>query len=200
MISRRRFLAGLGGAIVSLPLLESISFRRKEASAAVVGAKVFSVFVRQGNGCQQGWGDKPERFWPADLGTLTSDILGVTNEDRALSELADYADQLLLVRGTRFGFPGAGCGHTGGLNQCLTAAQVTGDGQNSLADGESVDWFLSQLVNAPGVEPLTLMSGPQQAHIAHGLSYSGPQQLRGAQNNPFAVYQDLMGLAGASQA
>ena len=43
------------------------------------------------------------------------------------------------------------------------------------------------------------MSGPQSAHIAHGLSYSGPQQLRGAVTNPFAVYQDLVGLTGASQ-
>jgi hypothetical protein len=43
------------------------------------------------------------------------------------------------------------------------------------------------------------MSGPQTSYIAHGLSYSGPQQLRAAANNPFAVYQDLVGLAGASQ-
>lgn len=204
MITRRRFLAGLGGAVVALPVLESVRFlgRGGTARAEVLDQPpVYTVFVRQGNGVQQadpGRGE-PERFWPRDLGPLTQQSLGTDNADRALSILSPFADRLLLVRGTRFAFPGNNCGHSGGLNQCLTAARVTGEGKDSLADGESVDWFISRNVNPPGVEPLTLMSGPQQAYIAHGLSYSGPQQLRGAANNPFAVYQDLVGLNGASQ-
>ena len=36
------------------------------------------------------------------------------------------------------------------------AARVTGEGKDSLADGESVDWFISRNVNPPGVEPLRL--------------------------------------------
>jgi hypothetical protein len=203
MITRRRFLAGLGGATVALPFLESVGFfGRGRASAEVVdGPPVYSVFVRQGNGVQQadpGRGE-PERFWPRELGALTTESLGVTNADRAVGMLAPFADRLLLVRGTRFGFPGAGCGHSGGLNQCLTAARVVGSGKDSLADGPSIDWFLATQVNPPGVEPLTLMSGPQQAYLAHGLSYSGPRQLRGAANNPFAVYQTLMGISGEPQ-
>jgi len=201
MISRRRFLSGLGGAAVLLPALESVKFLGGRARAASNENPVFSVFVRQGNGCQQAipGRDEPDRFWPSELGVLTQDKLATDNADRAVSELAEYADSLLMVSGTRYGFPGNGCGHTGGLNQCLTAAKVTGQGKDSLAAGESIDWFLSQRVNPDGVEPLNLMSGPQNAYIAHGLSYSGPQQLRGASNNPFAVYQDLVGLAGASQ-
>jgi len=198
MINRRRFLTGLGGAIVALPFLESMRWGRR-ASAAGNGTKVYSMFIRQGNGCQQaGYIDEPERFWPRNLGTITRDSLLNTDGDRTLSILADYADKLTLVRGTRFGFPGAGCGHSGGINQCLTAANITGSGATSLATGESVDWFISQKLNAPGVEPLTLMSGPQSAYIAHGLSYSGPAQLRGAKNNPFAVYMGLMNLGGTS--
>jgi hypothetical protein len=192
MINRRRFLKGVGGAAVALPFLESVRWVSR-AGAAVPEVPVFSFFIRQGNGVQQaGYGSEPERFWPRSLGTLTTDILANTNSDRALSILADHAASLTLVRGTRFGFPGAGCGHSGGLNQCLTAAKVTGEGATSLATGESVDWFIAKRVNRPGIEPLTLMSGPQSAYIAHGLSYSGPQQLRGARNNPFAVYTSMM--------
>lgn len=199
MITRRRFLAGLGGATVALPFLESVRyFGTGRAHAEVLpGPAVYSVFIRQGNGCQQAGSGEPERFWPRNLGAITTDSLGTTDSDRALAALAPYADKLLLVRGTRFAFPGNGCGHSGGLNQCLTAARVVGDGADSLADGQSIDWFLANQLNAPGVEPLNLMSGPQSAYIAHGLSYSGPSQLRGAANNPFAVYQNLMGLSGS---
>lgn len=199
MINRRRFLRGLGGAAVALPFLESVRWARPGV-AAVPDKRVYSMFIRQGNGVQQaGFGGELERFWPRTLGTLTRDNLANANSDRTLSILADHADKLTLVRGTRFPFPGNGCGHSGGLNQCLTAASLTGVGKDSLALGPSVDWFIASRVNEPGVEPLTLMSGPQSAYIAHGLSYSGPSQLRGAKNNPFAVYSSLMGLAGSSE-
>ncbi len=199
MINRRRFLRGLGGAAVALPFLESVRWARP-GRAAVPEQRVYSMFIRQGNGVQQaGFGGEPERFWPRTLGTLTRDNLANANSDRTLSILADHADKLTLVRGTRFPFPGNGCGHSGGLNQCLTAAAITGSGKDSLATGPSVDWFIASQVNDPGVEPLTLMSGPQSAYIAHGLSYSGPGQLRGAKNNPFAVYTSLMGLGGSSE-
>jgi hypothetical protein len=193
MIRRRRFLQGVGGAVVALPFLESVRFISK-AGAAEPTKKVYSFFIRQGNGCQQSNNGEPERFWPRNLGALTATILGTDNADRAVSVLAPYADKLTLVRGTRFGFPGNGCGHSGGLNQCITAANLTGSGKDTLATGESVDVFISKKVNAAGVEPLTLMAGPQSAYLAHGLSYNGPTQLRGARNNPFAVYQTLMGL------
>jgi hypothetical protein len=200
MISRRRFLQGVGGAMLSLPILRSVRFQ-STARAAPSPHTVYSVFVRQGNGVQQLLASRgePERFWPSRLGQLTTASLA-GDADRAVSELAAYADELLMVRGTRFGFPGAGCGHSGGINQCLTAARVMGWGTDSLAGGESIDWRIAQELNPPGVEPLTLMSGPQQAYIAAGLSYSGPAELRGAQNNPFAVYQDLIGLGGADAA
>lgn len=195
MIQRRRFLQGLGGAMLALPFLESIRF--VSTARAQANRTVYSVFVRQGNGVQQALDSEPERFWPRQLGKITTESLSTTDADRAVSELAPYADKLLMVRGTRFAFPGAGCGHSGGLNQCLTAARAIGNGKDSLADGESIDWRIAKEVNPSGVEPLTLMSGPQEAYIAAGLSYSGSGQLRGAQNNPFAVYQDLVGLSGA---
>jgi hypothetical protein len=195
MIDRRRFLTGVGGAALALPFLESVRFVSR-AGAAIPQKPVYSFFIRQGNGVQQaGYNNEPERFWPRNLGPLTTDILGNQNSDRALSILAPHAAALTLVRGTRFGFPGKGCGHSGGLNQCLTAANLTGEGKDTLAMGESVDWFIGQRVNKDGTEPLTLMAGPQAAYIAHGLSYNGPAKLRGARNNPLAVYMSLMGLS-----
>jgi len=202
VITRRRFLRGVGGAVVALPFLESVRWLGgRKASAGTPTNPVYSFFIRQGNGCQQaGYSSEPERFWPRSLGQLSYDVLANQNSDRTLAILADYADKLTLVRGTRFGFPGEGCGHSGGINQVLTAASIVGSGATSLANGESVDWFIANRVNPPGVEPLTLMSGPQDAYIAHGLSYSGPAQLRGARNNPFAVYSSLMGLGGTPEA
>jgi hypothetical protein len=199
VINRRRFLKGVGGAVVALPLLESVRYVSK-AGAAEPNKKVYSFFIRQGNGCQQeGYNSEPERFWPRNLGPLTTTDLGTTNADRALSELASYADKLTFVRGTRFGFPGNGCGHSGGLNQVITAANLTGSGVDTLATGESVDIFISKRVNTAGMQPLTLYAGPQQAYLPHGLSYDGPGQLRGARNNPYAVYQTLMGLSASPE-
>ena len=66
MINRRRFLTGLGGAVVALPVLESVRFYgRGGARAQAAETPVFSFFMRQGNGCQQALGyGEPERFWP----------------------------------------------------------------------------------------------------------------------------------------
>lgn len=197
MIHRRRFLRGLGTAALALPFLESVRFTDR-ARAAAPTAPVYSFFIRQGNGVQQaGFNGEPERFWPRATGPLTRAGLTTVDADRTVAVLADHADKLTLVRGTKFAFPGAGCGHSGGLNQCLTAAGITGTGKDSLATGPSVDWFIASRVNPAGVEPLTLMSGPQSAYIAHGLSYSGPAQLRGARNNPMAVYAVLTGLGNS---
>lgn len=199
MITRRRFLTGLGGVAVALPFLESVRWARR-AAAAPPQTPVYSFFIRQGNGVQQaGFGGEPERFWPRDLGPLTRESLA-GQPDRTLSLLADHAHELTLVRGTRFGFSASGCGHAAGLNQCLTAAQFSGSGAESLAAGPSIDWFIAERLNPPGVEPLTLMSGPQSAYIAHGLSYRGPGQLRGARNNPIAVYATMMGISGTPEA
>ncbi|MEJ7598205.1 MAG: DUF1552 domain-containing protein [Kofleriaceae bacterium] len=198
MMNRRKFLRGLGGVAVALPFLDSLNWV-KGAKAATPDKRVYSMFIRQGNGVQQLYGDEPERFWPRTLGTLTRDDLVNNNGDRTLSILADHADRLTLVRGTKFGFPGNGCGHSGGLNQCLTAANLSGEGKDTLATGESVDHFIANKVNPPGVDALTLMSGPQSAYLAHGLSYSGSGQLRGAKNNPFAVYTTLMGMSGSPE-
>jgi hypothetical protein len=122
-LSRRLFLRGAAGVVVALPLLESLPGRRAEAQATPPFR--YAIFVRQANGVQQKNGSEPERFWPPQLGALTTASLQAAS-DRTLSELAAYADKLLVVRGTKHNFGGSGCGHADGGLQCLTAARADG--------------------------------------------------------------------------
>ncbi len=192
-LGRRTFLVGLGGATIGLPLLETFAPRKALADAPPVPR--FAVFVRQANGVAQEGGGEPEQYWPYAPGPLDSAMLSAQS-DRAISELADYADQLLLIKGLRFAFPGNGCGHSGGGNQCLTAAKVSAEpsGNLSLSMGESVDNRIATALNQPGVEPLTLYSGKMGGYIDEVLSYRGPLDLRAADPNPWSVYTKMVGL------
>ncbi|MET0386975.1 MAG: DUF1552 domain-containing protein [Polyangiales bacterium] len=193
---RRTFLRGVGTVAVGMPLLEAFTPRLLQRAGAQDLPRC-AVFIRQGNGVAQAGNGEPERFWPSEQGALTTASMKA-EPNRALVELADYADKLLLVRGTRFAFPGNGCGHSGGGNQVLTAAKVSSDpsGQYSLAMGESVDNRMAAAINPGGREPLTLLTGATQGYLPVVLSYRGEKQLRGADNDPWAVYQRMTGLAG----
>lgn len=194
--ARRAFLTGIGGATLALPFLESL--RPRSARAATERPR-YCVYVRQANGVAQADNGEPERFWPHDLGPVTKDSLAMIDADRAVSELAEYGDKLLLVRGTRFAFPGNGCGHSGGGNQCLTAAKVsdTPSGNESLAMGESVDNRIARELNpAANPDPLTLYAGRMSGYINEVLSYRGPKDLRAADRNPWSVYTKIVGITG----
>ncbi len=189
MMQRRHFLRGLGGVIIALPFLET--FAPKGALAA--GPPPFAIFMRQANGVVQKT-DEPDVFWPKALGKLTKAGLAAES-DRAVSVLSDYADKLLVVQGVNFAFPGNGCGHSGGGNQCLTAAKVsdTPSGNESLAMGESIDNRIARELQPAGVEPLTLYAGKMSGYINEVLSYRGPKQLRSAERDPFVAYTKLFG-------
>lgn len=197
MMQRRHFLRGLGGAVIALPFLET--FAPKRALAA--GPPPFAIILRQANGVVQKTNDEPEMFWPKNLGQLTKADLALQT-DRAVSVLSDYADKLLVVSGVKFAFPGNGCGHSGGGNQCLTAAKVsdTPSGNASLAMGESIDNRIARELQPPGVEPLTLYAGKMSGYIDEVLSYRGPKMLRAAERNPFVAYTKLFGAANLDAA
>lgn len=190
-LTRRRVLRGLAGVTVALPFLET--FAPKKARAADYAP--YAVFIRQANGVVQATGDEPELFFPSATGALTSDAL--VSEGRALSVLADYADRMLVLRGVNFAFPGNGCGHSGGGNQCLTAARVSDDpsGNESLAMGESIDNRIARELQAAPFEPLTLYAGKKAGYIDEVLSYRGPLDLRPAEDDPYVAYQKLFGLS-----
>lgn len=197
--ARRAFLTGIGGATLALPFLESLRPRRARAAGE---RPRYCVYVRQANGVAQADNNEPERFWPHDLGDVTTESLSTTDADRAVSELAEYGDKLLMVRGTRFAFPGNGCGHSGGGNQCLTAAKVsdTPSGNESLAMGESVDNRIARELNpAANPDPLTLYAGRMAGYINEVLSYRGPKDLRAADRNPWSVYTKIVGITGVPE-
>jgi hypothetical protein len=192
-MNRRHFLRGAGGVVVALPFLET--FAAKSAVAQDGGYPPYALFIRQANGVVQETNNEPEMYFPGQTGALTTaGMAGLT--DRAVSVLSDYADKLTIVRGVSFAFPGNGCGHSGGGNQCLTAAKVSPDlfENDSLAMGESIDNRIATQLH-PDVEPLTLYAGRMAGYINEVLSYRGPKDLRSAQPNPFLAYQDLFGLA-----
>jgi hypothetical protein len=201
--SRRRFLRGLGGAAMGLPFLESLGWRRG-VRAEPVERPIYSVFMRQANGVAQAYQDElydePERFWPRALGPLTKEALLGRDSDRAISELADFAHRLLLVKGCDHPFPRQFCGHAGAGAMCLTGANYVGFfGNDVLAKGMSIDTRISQELT-PTIEPLTLMAGRTDGFLGAVLSYRGPLDRRAPQTDPYNVYLDLFsGGAGFSR-
>jgi hypothetical protein len=191
-LSRRRFLQA-GSATLFLPLLESDGRANEEHAS-------FIFFCRQANGVTQGDNNgEPDRFWPNEQGILTPSILEQQPE-KVLSELAPWGDYLIAPKGLRYGHSHNGCGHSGGGNQCLTAARVTEDlsGKDSLAMGESVDNYIARHFPQMGGEPLTLYTGPRSGYLEEVLSYRGAQQLRAAEDDPWIAYQRMLGVTDNS--
>jgi hypothetical protein len=199
---RRLFLSGAAGVTVGLPFLET--FASKAVRAATPDDPGFVVFMRQGNGCSQALPysnpAEPEMFWPRNLGVLSAASM-MADSDRASSELAPYADDLLLVRGVRGALSIGGCGHARGALQALTA-QPTGDSEatnNSLALGESLDNRIARELNADGRGPLTLAAMRPGGFLDSVLSYRGPNDRRGAQTNPKVAFDNIMGLVNLDE-
>ncbi len=201
--NRRRFLAGIGGVVVGLPFLET--FAPKKALASGADVPPFAIFCRQANGVKQKTDDENDEFWPSAAGKLTTASMQADFEqnDRAVSSLYKYASRLIAVKGISFNFPGNMCGHSGGGNQVLTAAQVTQDAEHaanlSLALGESIDNLIARQLS-PGVEPLTVYVGGKHGYLDEVLSYRGSMDLRAAENNPYNVYTNLFGLSSIDPA
>jgi hypothetical protein len=193
-IGRRLFLRGAGGVVVGLPMLESFWPRRARAADSVFR---YAVFMRQGNGVQQGrYKTEPDRFWPTQLGALTKASM-TADGDQAVNVLADFADKLLIVRGCQYSDIGVdvGCGHSRGGLLCLTAAQPDGKNiEKALALGESIDNRIVKELQQPGDEPLTLRAGVRASYLDDVLSYRGPSDRRAAEQNPYNAYKALFGL------
>lgn len=191
-INRRAFLHGASGIAIGLPFLEGLPER--SAFGALPANPMFALFICTANGVVQKDGGDPERFWPTATGAITQANLAAAT-DRCTSILADHAARLLFVRGVNYPFGLTGCGHAQGLVQCLTGSKPSGNANNVVSTGESVDTTLAKLINPQGVDPLTLYSGMKEGYINEKLSFSAAGQVRAAEGNPYNVYKKLMGVA-----
>ena len=195
-ISRRKLLLGAGGAVLSLPFLESFQGNTAKASDF---AETFAIFFRQANGVAQQWNMEPERFWPRDVGVLTEASMA----DRATGQLAAHRDHLLMVQGVNMnGFDYAD-GHARGAMQSLTAAgaQVPGEAGRSEAGGQSLDDRIARQLNPDGRDPLVLYAGRSGGWLGGPcLSYYGPGLRNSAITSPWAAYMQIVGGEGGLSA
>jgi hypothetical protein len=190
-------LTGLGGAVLGLPMLESLRSCSSSARADEAEVPHYAVFLRQANGVVQlsEARGEPELYWPYQTGPLTREMLE-QQSDRAVSELAPYAERLLMVKGTCFADEtDITLRHPGGGNQVLTASMVSEDltGTASRALGESVDNYIARHFVHMGGEPLTLYTGPRDGYLEEVLSYRGPYDLRPAEDDPWTAYLRMVG-------
>lgn len=191
MPSRRQFLRGLGGALLPLPFLPSL------VRAAAPPEPHPLVVLRVANGvCQRLSFEPPlaERYWPRAIGPLSPMTLG---PERSVSVLWRHASRLLPVRGTDAVFPPMAEAHVQAGNQLLTARPpgdpVAGEVM-TYARGESVDNYVAR--QFPGInrgEPLALYTGRRSGFGEEILSYRGDGDLRAGEDDPWAVYQRLLG-------
>lgn len=187
--ARRRFLKGLGGVTLGLPMLDAFY---NPAEAQTAGKKIYSAFLLQQNGAIQGHGNDPDMFWPRNMGAISAaNMLGV-DADRTTSELADYADKLMFVRGLDFRYSR---NHDGGPVAASTAAPVVGEGTSQLPVSESADYFITSNLT-PGQEPLALYAGRKNTFRDDAFSFGPGGELRIGDNNPWNAYQRIVGLSG----
>jgi hypothetical protein len=192
-IARRRLLQGLGGVAVGLPALDVFEGR---AFAQAGVKKIYSALMLQQNGAIQGNGGDADMFWPRALGAIDANAMATTDADRTTSELKDYASKLNFVRGLNFRYSR---NHDGGPVAASCGSPITGSGTSQLPVSESVDFFIANSLT-PGKEPLTLYAGRKGTFRDDAFSFSTGGKLRVGDNNPWNVYQRLIGLAGTDPA
>jgi len=184
VINRRSFLYGAGGIAIGLPFLEGLPER---SAWAAESQPIFTLFICAACGVE------PKRFWPSSTGPLSSVL---SSGDQAVNQLKDHANNLLIIRGVNFPTQLKGCGHAEGLTQALTGAPPKSTGSQATASGPSVDFVISQAVNAPGTDPLTLYAGfITNGYIEDRLSIDNNGTTRAAADNPYKLYQSLVTIA-----
>lgn len=203
--NRRKFLIGIGGAIVGLPYLASLVRKKPRVHN---GPPTFALFYRRANGVQQAlfnrnFSQEPERWFPnLPYGAITSAALAAPPSQPqgcALSELAGYAPRLTIIRGLRHVVTGTLNGHREGFIQGLTGAGVrypNGTPDTFVCDplGESLDNRIARELTPGNGTSMFLSVG---AHHKTGLSFlntldpSGIPLARVGEENLLAVYNRM---------
>src|SRR5262245_49100142 len=181
---RRSVLRGIGGTILGLPLLESLS----TPAHAQAAPKRFAVLWEVNGVCMRD-------FWPTTpYGPLTDASFA---PGRAIAPLKEYRDRLLIPRG--MDMVGA-TGHSGTL--ALTSAvplnrEVPNGAQAALP---SLDWVMAAKVNPAGRPPLALRVVTLDSKIPYRatVSHRGPRDAFFGEKNPWSAYQNLIGLGATA--
>lgn len=186
-LPRRHFLRGVGGALVALPILPSL----QPAYANTKAPRRLMIMF-------QPCGIDVKTFWPKTPPGALSDA---SLEATGLAPLQGMTAKLLVMRGMHGAPKGHGRDikindHGLGTNTRLTAAGVS----NGLADAISVDQAIARQINPerrPALVSAVARGGQRDSLF---ISFNGSRQPAPVANNPFKVYQDFMGLAGADPA
>jgi hypothetical protein len=190
--------------MLGLPLLET--FMPRYSSAQAAARSPFVIIVVGDNGVVQAGVDlrvssEPEKFWPTATGTLTKASMTADKATRSTGELADYAEQLLIVRGINLPYSSNGCSHSAADAQILTSAKITEGSTNCKSMGISVDTAIANAKNPAGRDPLVFHAGMFKPggtgfDIPGYVSYITPQQPRGYIDSPYKAYQTIIGAIG----
>lgn len=188
---RRRFLKGVGGVVIGLPAMDVFQ-APAWAQTAVPGKKIYSALLLQQNGSVIGTSGDPDRFFPRNIGPLTTEILAGADSTQAVAELKDYANKVVVLRGIDFKYSN---NHNGGPPAASCGSPTRQGGVQTMPATESIDFFLARTLT-PGKEPLNTYAGRKGTYRDDALSFSTGGQLRVADNNPQNVYTRLSGLTG----
>ena len=183
-LNRRAVLRGLFGATVGLPFLESLPDR---SAWAADQKPVFSLFMCAVEGVV------PKLFFPNEVGPL--DATELAKAGKATSELARHASRLLFVKNINWARSSpVSESHSEGLCMALTGVASTTAGSRATSQGPSADWVIADKVQ-PGKPPLTLYAGNlNNGYIEERLSFSKAGEVTAANDNPYKLYLELIGL------
>lgn len=185
-LSRRAFLRGAAGAIVGLPVLESVAAGPLSAQTSTPKRRFLSFHCSSGVDNQ--------RFRPATGALRPESFQGL-----GVEPLAPYARRILIPRGIH-GYPvGTYTSHSEGTGQALTAARIA-PGGGGLADGASIDQIIARELT--GREALVLKPGGRDHGVPmfNSISYTAPRQLFAAESDPLRAYRSLMGFGPGAAA
>ncbi len=190
-LSRRALLAGLGGAALSLPLLEGVPRWLLPSAHAAPASKPLRFLVM--------WtpnGTVPENWTPS--GTESTFQLSPI-----LQPLAPHQSDILVLDGldALSAYKGPGDAHQKATGQCLTGTELQ-EGTFAGADGLSAGWANGisvdqAIANHVGKETrlrsLELGVYVSGAAVNSRISYRGPAQPLPPENNPRAAFDRLFG-------
>ncbi len=147
---------------------------------------MFSLFICAVDGVV------PEKFFPDEVGPLTVD--GLAAAGKATSKLSAHAENSTLRPRHQLAVdPDRRAARRGPVHR-VHGHQTRNHRQYGARRGPSADWVIANKVQ-PGTPPLTMYAGNlRNGYIAERLSFSAAGMLTPAVDNPFTLYQKLVGI------